>query len=456
MSCALSGEKNGAPVAPSAALDVIFENSDVLVMNKPPNIPMDGDVAVYGCTVESMVHEHMKAHGIFDYAHEQLQQEGRRRRQLKFVHQLDYSTSGVLCVAFAKDMAARLAHCFEMRTTRKYYVALLHGHVPSDVAPAGDESTRVAPANHPSSPPPPPSERRCTPMREWVAACDAAWAGLGSVRVGGVSAAGAGEGHGVCDFSTLLQRRSAVAGEDGAAAVHRHCNTRRTPAAVSRPSPLEDPVEDAIYRVLEGPPSSSHAVVVVDLPVGYDVTDPQRFRMAVTAEQSRSATTDLLVLQRTYLVAAAAAPVDAAAEAEPPLPPRTPVTLVLLAPHTGRRHQLRVHCRAIGFPIVGDTSYCAALPWCPSGLPVPSPATWAADVVVDAPRMYLHAWRLLLPGNVAHSVSEVERVALKKKRRRETLGLSERGDASVSASRAEWTEFVAAVHFPGVAWEATV
>ena len=36
---------------------------------------------------------------------------------------------------------------------------------------------------------------------------------------------------------------------------------------------------------------------------------------------------------------------------------RIPVTRVALTPHTGRTHQLRVHCAAIGFPIVGDPAY---------------------------------------------------------------------------------------------------
>ena len=36
---------------------------------------------------------------------------------------------------------------------------------------------------------------------------------------------------------------------------------------------------------------------------------------------------------------------------------RLPVTRVSLTPHTGRTHQLRVHCAALGFPIVGDDIY---------------------------------------------------------------------------------------------------
>jgi tRNA pseudouridine32 synthase/23S rRNA pseudouridine746 synthase len=34
-----------------------------------------------------------------------------------------------------------------------------------------------------------------------------------------------------------------------------------------------------------------------------------------------------------------------------------PVTRVELVPHTGRTHQLRVHCAALGYPIVGDDIY---------------------------------------------------------------------------------------------------
>lgn len=33
------------------------------------------------------------------------------------------------------------------------------------------------------------------------------------------------------------------------------------------------------------------------------------------------------------------------------------MTLVALYPHTGRRHQLRQHCAALGAPIVGDDLY---------------------------------------------------------------------------------------------------
>jgi uncharacterized protein YlxW (UPF0749 family) len=40
------------------------------------------------------------------------------------------------------------------------------------------------------------------------------------------------------------------------------------------------------------------------------------------------------------------------------------VSQVSLHPKTGRTHQIRVHCAAIGHPIVGDLTYGASLRWC--------------------------------------------------------------------------------------------
>ncbi len=55
-------------------------------------------------------------------------------------------------------------------------------------------------------------------------------------------------------------------------------------------------------------------------------------------------------------------------------------TLLLVRLLTGRTHQIRVQLSSRGHPIVGDAKY---------GAPATAP---------DAPGMYLHAWRLALPG----------------------------------------------------------
>jgi tRNA pseudouridine32 synthase / 23S rRNA pseudouridine746 synthase len=54
--------------------------------------------------------------------------------------------------------------------------------------------------------------------------------------------------------------------------------------------------------------------------------------------------------------------------------------LLEVEPLTGRRHQIRVHCYAIGHPVLGDTRYGAVRP------------------VGGAPRLMLHAIELRLPG----------------------------------------------------------
>lgn len=56
-------------------------------------------------------------------------------------------------------------------------------------------------------------------------------------------------------------------------------------------------------------------------------------------------------------------------------------SLLVLMPRTGRTHQLRVHLAWIGHPILGDRLY---------GKP--------ADPAQAAPRLMLHAHRLVLPG----------------------------------------------------------
>ncbi|WP_119154482.1 RluA family pseudouridine synthase [Caldimonas tepidiphila] len=70
------------------------------------------------------------------------------------------------------------------------------------------------------------------------------------------------------------------------------------------------------------------------------------------------------------------------------LPPGT--TRVELEPVTGRSHQLRVHMRALGHPMLGDALYA-------------SPAVQAL-----APRLLLHAWRLELEHPASGAAMEFE------------------------------------------------
>ena len=62
-------------------------------------------------------------------------------------------------------------------------------------------------------------------------------------------------------------------------------------------------------------------------------------------------------------------------------------TRVTLYPHTGRSHQLRVHCRAIGHPIVGDPIYGNS---------------------IGTPRLMLHAYKLSFQHPAANDMVTLE------------------------------------------------
>lgn len=72
---------------------------------------------------------------------------------------------------------------------------------------------------------------------------------------------------------------------------------------------------------------------------------------------------------------------------------RSGIALLELDLATGRTHQIRVHLKSIGHPLIGDPVYGEAR-W--RGLPRSAQAP-----LRDFPRPALHAWRLALPGALA-------------------------------------------------------
>ena len=174
-------------------------------------------------------------------------------RELRHCHQLDYATSGVMLYALSRKAAGEASVCFERRTARKTYVALVVGDCDFE---------------------------RTT--------CD-----LGVCQ------------DPVDDFRMMCGDRDAVW------------------------PPLDEASEDKA-----------------------DVVARRKRR-----KHSGQASTEVEVLARgTYR--------------------GEPATKLLLRPKTGRRHQLRLHCVALGHPIVGD-------------------ATYGGDT--ESPRMMLHAHTLALP-----------------------------------------------------------
>lgn len=110
----------------------------------------------------------------------------------------------------------------------------------------------------------------------------------------------------------------------------------------------------------------------ISLPIGRHPVD--RKRMSIRSRNPRTALTEWRVIER----------FDRAA-------------LLNVRIHTGRTHQIRVHCAAIHHPVVGDPIY--------GGRKREKTANWppqAAQAIKTIRRQMLHAWRL----RITHPVSE--------------------------------------------------
>lgn len=115
--------------APEAIpLDVLYEDADLAVINKPAGMIVHaGAGQTRGTLVNALLHRYAT-----------LSNEGGELRP-GIVHRLDRGTSGVLVIA-RNDRAHRaLAQQFEKRTTEKFYLALVHGKV------AGNSGTITLP-----------------------------------------------------------------------------------------------------------------------------------------------------------------------------------------------------------------------------------------------------------------------------------------------------------------------
>lgn len=87
-----------------------YEAGRYAIVNKPADVRMDGD---FTHTVEKLLADSV----------------GISVTDIKFVHQLDYATSGVLMLGLSRVFAGMASVQFQRREIEKEYVALVHGHV---------------------------------------------------------------------------------------------------------------------------------------------------------------------------------------------------------------------------------------------------------------------------------------------------------------------------------------
>ncbi|XP_038065362.1 RNA pseudouridylate synthase domain-containing protein 1-like [Patiria miniata] len=102
-------------------LDILYKSSNFIVVNKHYDVKINSDDSSDKITVATQLAHRFPELVDASVAH-----------QFRFVHRIDYSTSGALCVALNKKASADAVNKFKKRQVTKCYYALLRGHVRED------------------------------------------------------------------------------------------------------------------------------------------------------------------------------------------------------------------------------------------------------------------------------------------------------------------------------------
>ncbi len=120
LSSAPATSTSGTPL-PSAVLSesaFLYEDSDVIVLNKPPGLVVHPAAGHYTHTLTHLLTARYGTEGLSTHG-------GRERAGI--VHRLDRDTSGLMVIARHDRAHQRLAAQFAERTVRKHYLALVAG-----------------------------------------------------------------------------------------------------------------------------------------------------------------------------------------------------------------------------------------------------------------------------------------------------------------------------------------
>ncbi|XP_053595956.1 RNA pseudouridylate synthase domain-containing protein 1 [Microplitis demolitor] len=98
--------------------NVLYRSSNYLIINKPYDMVVNSNNSKVKKTLENELKK------MFPHLANPLLKNG-----FYFVHRLDYPTSGVICIALNKNSARAASTAFEKRKVKKYYLALVHGHI---------------------------------------------------------------------------------------------------------------------------------------------------------------------------------------------------------------------------------------------------------------------------------------------------------------------------------------
>ncbi|XP_053412519.1 RNA pseudouridylate synthase domain-containing protein 1 isoform X3 [Nycticebus coucang] len=99
-------------------LSIVYRSSDFLVVNKHWDVRIDSKMWRETLTLQKQLRHRFPELADPDTCY-----------GFRFCHQLDFSTSGALCVALNKAAAGSAYRCFKERRVTKAYLALVRGHV---------------------------------------------------------------------------------------------------------------------------------------------------------------------------------------------------------------------------------------------------------------------------------------------------------------------------------------
>ncbi|MCI5051242.1 MAG: RluA family pseudouridine synthase [Candidatus Pacebacteria bacterium] len=126
-------------------IDVLFENQNLLIINKPVGIVVHGDGKTDEPTVVDWILEyHTEINGVGENMFIQYKGQEIEINRPGIVHRIDRETSGCLLIAKTQESFKYLKELFKTKNITKKYLALVYGHIKSDTGVINEPIGRSA------------------------------------------------------------------------------------------------------------------------------------------------------------------------------------------------------------------------------------------------------------------------------------------------------------------------